>query len=137
MTLQELNQLRHVRTEIGHLDKILAEKRASTTVLASSALGRTGSGGTRKSQPVEDNVIKFLEFEKTIKGRKRLLLRKCEQWRRFYAQIPCDRKKFAFELKFWEGLTYSEVAMEMGISENAVKMEIYRYLRRFEKLLLL
>lgn len=125
MTLTDLNNYRKRQQEIDDIQQQLNEKYVADTVTTC-----TPPSYTQHSKRVEG----YLPSGNTVSLLSRLsALRECQRACEEYVNNIDDwQTRKMFELKFFEGKTYLQIAMAMSkgrMSESCVRMRIKRYLQ--------
>lgn len=122
MTAKELSRIKKLRIEID----ILTEK------LSYATLGDTVKGSD-KEDPFVLHTVKISGLSKEgIKTKSTIEWKKKELKRlmKYIYGIKDSWTQTMFFLKFDKGLTYKQVAIRMGISEDCVSQTIFRYLQK-------
>lgn len=90
------------------------------------------AGGTA-SDRVGSLVILIDEKEKEIRQLEKVLNSSSKKVMQLSKHIPDNQTKIVFQLRYFVGESFSEIAETFGITEECVKMRLYRFLQANEK----
>ena len=129
MTVRELSQVYYLQKELDYL----IEKRARVVSAATSGVG-TLSGmphGSGVGDKTGDTAIRLVGIDDLIEKRIRKLEKEQRKLLRFIDGIDDSQTRLIIELRFYDLLTWDEVALRIGgnNTEDSVKKRCYRYLQ--------
>ncbi len=134
MTLKELSQLYYLRKEIA-----LDQKRLDNLVsLASCPPGPDMSGMPHGGSPgsrTEQLAVEIAYLRGLIDGKRLRCVQEQVRLEQYIQSIPDSLTRMIFRLRFSEGLSWQQVAFEIGGNNTAdsVKKVCYRYLKAAKK----
>ena len=125
MTLTDLNNYRKRQQEIDDIQQQLNEKYVADTVTTCTPPSYTQHSKRVEGYLPSGNTVSLLTRLSALRERQRA----CEE---YVSNIDDWQTRKMFELKFFEGKTYLQIAMAMSkgrMSESCVRMRIKRYLQ--------
>lgn len=134
MTLKELSQLYYLNREIERDQERLEQLRASV-----SAPGAPNYDGMPKSPSFENRLERYIaeivDLEAIIQAKITQCLHERNRLERYIAEIPDSLTRQIFQLRFINGLTWTQIAFSVdgGNTEEGVRKRVYRYLEQENK----
>lgn len=134
MTLKELSQLYYLNREIERDQERLEQLRASV-----SAPGAPNYDGMPKSPSFENRLERYIaeivDLEAIIQAKITQCLHERNRLERYIAEIPDSLTRQIFQLRFINGLTWTQIAFNVGggNTEEGVRKRVYRYLEQENK----
>ena len=134
MTLKELSQLYYLNREIERDQERLEQLRASV-----SAPGAPNYDGMPKSPSFENRLERYIaeivDLEAIIQAKITQCLHERNRLERYIAEIPDSLTRQIFQLRFIKGLTWTQIAFNVGggNTEEGVRKRVYRYLEQENK----
>ena len=134
MTKKELSQLYYLNREIERDEERLEALRAKV-----SAPGSPGYDGMPKSPSFENRLERYIaeivDLEAIIQAKITQCLHERNRLERYIAEIPDSLTRQIFQLRFINGLTWVQIAFDVGggNTEGSVKMICYRYIKKSNK----
>lgn len=134
MTLKELSQLYYLNREIERDQERLEKLRASV-----SAPGAPNYDGMPKSPSFENRLERYIaeivDLEAIIQAKITQCLHERNRLERYIAEIPDSLTRQIFQLRFINGLTWTQIAFNVGggNTEEGVRKRVYRYLEQENK----
>lgn len=131
MTLKELSQLYYLNREIERDQERLEKLRARA-----SAPGSPSYDGMPKSSGfgnrLENYIAEIIDLEAIIQAKITQCLHERNRLERYIAEIPDSLTRQIFQLRFINGLTWVQIAFNVGggNTEGSVKMTCYRYIKK-------
>lgn len=130
MTLKELSQLYYLNREIEMDQERLEELRAKA-----SAPGSPNYDGMPKSPSYENRLERYIAEIVDLENIINLKIQQClierKRLERYISEIPDSLTRQIFTLRFINGLSWLQVAYNIGgnNTEQSVKMICYRYIK--------
>ena len=134
MTLKELSQLYYLNREIERDQERLEQLRTSV-----SAPGAPNYDGMPKSPSFENRLERYIaeivDLEAIIQAKITQCLHERNRLERYIAEIPDSLTRQIFQLRFINGLTWTQIAFSVdgGNTEEGVRKRVYRYLEQENK----
>ena len=134
MTLKELSQLYYLNREIERDQERLEQLRTSV-----SAPGAPNYDGMPKSPSFENRLERYIaeivDLEAIIQAKITQCLHERNRLERYIAEIPDSLTRQIFQLRFVNGLTWTQIAFSVcgGNTEEGVRKRVYRYLEQENK----
>lgn len=134
MTLKELSQLYYLNREIERDQERLEQLRTSV-----SAPGAPNYDGMPKSPSFENRLERYIaeivDLEAIIQAKITQCLHERNRLERYIAEIPDSLTRQIFQLRFINGLTWTQIAFNVGggNTEEGVRKRVYRYLEQENK----
>lgn len=131
MTLKELSQLYYLNREIERDQERLEQLRARVSVP-----GSPNYDGMPKSPSFENRlercIAEMVDLEAIIQAKITQCLHERNRLERYIAEIPDSLTRQIFQLRFINGLTWVQIAFNVGggNTEGGVKMICYRYINK-------
>lgn len=132
MTIQQLNQYRHLVREIPDVKKRIRGYRKEltgfSTVLASQAEPPYTLHSVTVPAPCQNDIQDMI---KMMQRRLRRITRQHNEIEEYIDTISDSQLRRIFQLRFIDGLSWENVTIRIGggNSEKAVKKKAYRYLK--------
>ena len=130
----ELSQLYYLNREIERDQERLEQLRASV-----SAPGAPNYDGMPKSPSFENRLERYIaeivDLEAIIQAKITQCLHERNRLERYIAEIPDSLTRQIFQLRFINGLTWTQIAFNVGggNTEEGVRKRVYRYLEQENK----
>lgn len=134
MTLKELSQLYYLNREIERDQQRLEELRARA-----SAPGAPNYDGMPKSPSFENRLDRYIaeivDLEAIIRAKITQCLHERARLERYIAEIPDSLTRQIFQLRFINGLTWTQIAFSVGggNTEEGVRKRVYRHIGQENK----
>ena len=134
MTLKELSQLYYLNREIERDQERLEQLRANV-----SAPGAPNYDGMPKSPRYENRLERYIaeivDLEAIISAKITQCIHERNRLERYIAEIPDSLTRQIFQLRFVNGLTWTQIAFSVGggNTEEGVRKRVYRYLEQENK----
>ena len=134
MTLKELSQLYYLNREIEREQERLEKLR-----VRASASGASKYDSMPKSPSFENRLERYtaeiVDLEAIIQAKTVQYLHERNRLERYIAEIPDSLTRQIFRLRFVGGLTWVQIAFEVGggNTEEGVRKRVYRHLRQENK----
>ena len=134
MTLKELSQLYYLNREIERDQERLEQLRTSV-----SAPGAPNYDGMPKSPSFENRLERYIaeivDLEAIIQAKITQCLHERNRLERYIAEIPDSLTRQIFQLRFINGLTWTQIAFSVGGDNTAdgVRMVCNRYIKKANK----
>lgn len=131
MTLQELSQLYYLNREIERDQERLEQLR-----IRASVPGSSNYDGMLKSPGFENRLERYIaeivDLEAILQAKITQCLHERNRLERYVAEIPDSLTRQIFELRFINGLTWMQIAFNVGggNTEEGVRKRVYRYLEQ-------
>jgi hypothetical protein len=128
LTVKELSQLYYLNREI-EIDRRRLENLEAKALPASPAYDGMPHSHSNDSK-VEQLAAEIVDLRAIIAAKQIQCIHERQRLERYIAAIPDSLTRFIFELRFAEGMTWTQVASTVGgqNSIDAVKKRCYRYL---------
>lgn len=132
MTVKELSQLYHLNREIERdqerLERLVL-RAEGLSAMNSSGMPRGSSGNVQ-----EKYMAEIIDLRAIIEAKQDLCIHERNRLMRWICEIPDSVLREIFTLRFVDGLSWYQVAIEIGgNTESSVKMACYRYLKTTKK----
>lgn len=127
MTRKELSQLYYLNREIEHDKQRLAELRAAATSTTSKITGLPHVGGISDKTALAADIA---DLEALIKNKIERTVIEYNRLMRYIESIDDSYIRDIMTLRHINGLTWMQVAANIGSSEYSVKQTYYRYLKK-------
>lgn len=130
MTLKELSQLYYLNREIKRDTERLTALRARASAAASPSYD-----GMPKSlsfdNRLEQYTAEIVDLEAIIQAKITQCLHERNRLERYISEIPDSLTRQIFQLRFINGLTWTQTAVSIGggNTEVSVRQRVYRYLK--------
>lgn len=134
MTLKELSQLYYLNREIERDQERLEKLR-----MRASASGSPNYDGMPKSPSFENRLERYIaeivDLEAIIQAKITQCLHERNRLERYIAEIPDSLTRQIFQLRFVSGLTWVQIAFNVGggNTEEGVRKRVYRHLDQENK----
>ncbi len=134
MTLKELSQLYYLNREIEMDQRRLEKLRAKSTSPGSPRFDEIPKG-TAVISKVECYAEEIVDLEAIIAAKQQQCIHERNRLERYINDIEDSLTRQIFQLRFVNGLTWSQISFSVGggNTEESVRKRVYRYLKRAGK----
>lgn len=131
MTLKELSQLYYLTREIEADQKRLDELEQLAEAPSGAQLTGMPRAPFSNSSKVERLAAEIVDLQAIIAARQIQGIHERARLERWIGEVPDSLTRQIFHLRFVDGLTWAQVAAQIGggNSEEGVKKRCYRYIR--------
>jgi hypothetical protein len=132
MTLKELSQLYHLNREIEMDQRRLEELRVKASSPSGPNLTGMPGGGNSLDSRLDRYIAEIVDLEAIISAKVTLCIHERSRLERYIADIPDSLTRQIFTFRFVSGLSWEQVAAQIGGYNTAKNLSniCYRYIEK-------
>lgn len=132
MKLNELSEVFQLRAQYSKLHEIREDLRSSSTSISSPRWDGLPKTRDVRNSKTEKYAVKIVDVEIQIREVESEIIQAQKKIQDFISTIPDSKARLIIGYRFYDCLTWQEIAGEMGVSESEPKLYVSRFLQGIE-----